>query len=245
MFFVSGNPAGVRSVPKAGGSVTTLVNGDSPSRLVLDATSVYYLANSPPSVVKVNKDGTGKQTLSTTGGTSIAVSSTWLVWVIGTSVTRANKDGTSPTSIYGPGTAGSPMVADEFNLFFSEKIALKKGSYGGGFPQTIAVASSVGDIAVDADSVVWTTSTMVHIADKSSLKLGSPVASGLLAADGVAVDAAGVYWSSYAGVQSATKTGTNKTTIATGQGGVKAIATDSTHVYWASMNNGTIMKATK
>lgn len=246
VYFVSGNPAGVRSVPKSGGSVTALVTGGSPSQLVLDVSHIYYTDSSPPSIVKMDKDGSNKQTLASVGASAIAVNSTWLFWVTGTSVTRANKDGTNPTVIHGPGTAGAPMVADEFNLFFYSKNAVYKAAFGGGIPWVILANQAIPkDMAFDADSIAWTASNKVLIADKSSLAFNPPISSGPLFADGLAIDSSGVYWGGYVGVSSAKKDGSQLTTFATGQGGVPAVAVDATDVFWASTTNGTVMKAPK
>jgi hypothetical protein len=106
-----------------------------------------------------------------------------------------------------------------------------------------------GDIAVDATSVYWVSSSGVTgTVMKEPVGGGVPVAlaSGPYFANGMAVDATSVYWTNVSGgvgaVMKVPVGGGVPAVLASGQNGPRGIAVDATSVYWTNGNAGSVMK---
>ena len=223
------SPGGTTS-STGGTTVTTLVTGlNSPSSLVVDATSVYFInggtaANNyvDGALMKVPTGG-GKTTTVVSGQSpsGLAIAGTNLYWTNYGTFVSASTNYTLNTVMTVPISGGDPAP-------------LVSGQTGSVGPESVAV---------DATNVYWTNSTGTVM--KLSLGGGTPItlASGLDFPGSIAVDATNVYWMNqgtsgradgYARLMTVPIKGGTPTTLASADrmasGG---IAVDATSVYWA------------
>jgi hypothetical protein len=221
----------VMKVPLSGGTPVTLASSQLPGTIAVDGTSVYWSASDPTfngwDIVKVGLSG----------GTPLVLVSglrepAWEIFV-------------DSTNVY-------------WTLFNVETIS--KVGLSGGTPMTIATGVSAFASAIDSTSIYWTEHATGSV-QKVGLYGGDPVTLALLQVPslGIAVDSAAVYWTvqnehNWDGCDTAAcqtgllqKTGLAAGTVVTLASGPspRAIAVDSTSVYWTDTSAGTVMKAPK
>ncbi|MGH7439761.1 MAG: hypothetical protein ACRENE_29065 [Polyangiaceae bacterium] len=121
----------ISSVPKAGGSVTTLASGQAkPTYLAQDTDHVYWGNNLGGAVMSVAKSGTGTPQVVSTAVSpgQVAVDDAYLYWLEGGGTTNAKvlramkADGGSSTQVLGPGSASGDIVdfaVDQTNYYVS------------------------------------------------------------------------------------------------------------------------------
>jgi hypothetical protein len=134
-----------------------------------------------------------------------------------------------------------------------------KISTSGGSPSTLATFDQNAlplSAAVDANYLYWNNQGAGAFAQGSILRLSTTTsgATPVNLASGVnsnfiATDSVNVYWSDYFDGKvmtvSATSTGTTPSTLTSSQSGAYGIAVDTSYVYWANSNVGTVMRMAK
>ena len=202
-----------------------------PSRIAVDATSVYWTTGRVPpggyctgcTVMALPLGGGISSTLTVTGSvpSGIVVDATNVYWT---------DTGFVPDPDAGrPGAAGDVMV---------EPI-------DGGRSAMLAVGLLAQGIALDATNAYWTDSGIGAVM-KVAIGDGTPGTSTQLATalnpSGIAVDATSVYWSDSGGVMKVPIAGGTSTMLAPAGGAPGAVAVDATSVYWTDPGNGTVTK---
>ena len=202
----------------AGESVVTLATGQtSPYQLVVDSTSVYWLASGDGTVMKVPIGGGTLKTVASgqPNGLGIAVDSKSLYWqgVEGVYALPLDMLESGAPRLLGSGL-GESLVLGASAIFGT--------GYHGGDNQTLSLVS----MPIGGGMV------------QGLAQITGPDPSY------TAVDSTSVYWSCFDDPCPIVKTplgGGASTTLATGHV-VFGVAVDATNVYWAESNNGTIMK---
>jgi hypothetical protein len=231
--------------------------------LAVDATSVYWYAQTAPvvtdaggggAVMKVPLGGGAVTTLATGFPTAMALGGSDVFWVEGgpnssqaTIESVPIAGGTSTTiAIAIPPTA---VASDGTNVYWTDGAVgtVIKMPIGGAAPITLASQQEnpVG-LAIDAKSAYWGVASAAGVngaivkAPLSGGQAAVTLATGAFLPADVAVDAANVYWSTVYGTQifAAPIAGGAITTLASQQENAFDIAADGTNVYWTS--SGTV-----
>jgi hypothetical protein len=185
---------------------------------VSDGTDVFSLGDvkdsakaksTSPDVLRIGSDG--KATVVTTSAgslvrTAIAVNATHVIWVQGGSIVRAPKTGGDAASVVKP-PAGKiqRIVADDTSVYWTDSGTgdpqwsgrVYRASFADGKVETLSDAASPFAIALDADSVYWTSTADVGgrvMARKKSGKETYVLAQDQHGPRGLAVDEKYVYW---------------------------------------------------
>lgn len=254
----------IMKAPKNGGAATPLVAGlTGPTAITIDASNVFCVVYNANHVIKVPKAG-GGPTIVGTGGysTDIAVNATHFYW---------NRfDGAAAVMRYPVTQAGSPIAVlsglDSISQFEIDATSTYWIDYGAGTINRAALAGGGIEViasgqyfpsalAVDASNAYWKTND--GMIAKVQLTGGTPVVlataqEALTAQDSMAVDGARVYWAdagdypqSNGRIMAVAVGGGAPIEMAGGQARPMGVAVDVTHVYWASVADGTIWRAPK
>ena len=250
----------VMQVPIAGGSATTLASGQQPQAIAVDATNVYfssYLFGA--ALVSVPIGGGTPRTLSSAfGGKYIAVRAGYVYGTLGNgggatgpSVGKLPTSGGTPISLGSSPGALNGLAVDATNVYWATDSAVMKAPIGGGGTTATLVSGNGSPLAVDANNLYYgfdglggsnTYGPVLQL----PLAGGTPttLATGLYEVDGIAVDAANVYWSDNNGsVLRVPIGGGAVTTLAAKQSFGGDVAVDATHVYW--ITDIAVLKAPK
>jgi hypothetical protein len=238
----------VMQAPIAGGSATTLASGQQPQAVAVDATNVYFTsALIGAALVSIPIGGGTARTLSSTfGGNYIAVRAGYVYGTLGNgggatgpSVGKLSTTGGTPASLGSSPGVPNGLAVDATSVYWATASAVMKAPIGGGTTTTL-VSGNGSPLAVDANNLYYgfhglggsnTYGPVLQL----PLAGGMPttLATGLRMVDGIAVDAANVYWSDNSGAVLRVPIGAGAvTTLATKQAFGGDIAVDATHVYW-------------
>ncbi len=236
-----------------------LASGQSgPTALVVVRNRVYWLNNAwgnpaGSSVMAVGTDGTGMTTLATWGGNgsnvdpnALATDGVSLYWTNhdGMSVMRVGLDGTGFATIATNQSYPNGIASGGSHLFWatsSNAQGVVKSNLDGSGLASLSRDGAIG-IATDGTSLYWT-DAVTNKLTKAGLDGSNPIALASIAGVGgegstqsVAVGGGYVYWCDY-GASSIARVGVGGAglaTIASGQNGPIAVATDGSDVYWVT-----------
>jgi hypothetical protein len=254
-------PSAVMQAPIAGGSATTLASSQFVQDVAVDATSVY-VTSSLLGVALVSipiGGGTAKTLSSTFGGDRIAVRAGYIYGALGNGGGAAGPDiGKLPTSDVGmPVSLGSSpgalngLAVDGTNVYWATASAVMKAPIDGSGTVTTLVTGNGSPLAVDANNLYYgfdglggsnTYGPVLQLPLAGGMS--TTLATGMYMVDGIAVDAANVYWADNSGAVLRVPIGGGAvTTLAAKQVLCGDIAVDATHVYWTSVYG--VLKAPK
>lgn len=211
----------VMRLPLAGGSPVTLItNQDHPLGIALDGINVYWTNSGIGTVMDIPL----------AGGT--------------------------PTLLASGQNAPGSIADDDANLYWLNAGGAQVVSFPkhGGTPNVLAqgTAGGQGNIAVSPTNIYWTDTNAGAVRSFPIAVVPGPgtlIASGLIAPDGLALDATSVFWileTSGGAVERAPLGGGPATTLATGQSGSFGLAVDDTNVYWTNfVKDGSVMSVPK
>ena len=228
--------------------VVTLARGQlAPDAITVDSTSVYWLTQGdslhPSTVVSVPRCGGAKVTLWTgslgTGvGSGIAVGSGNVYWTGGSGVRAVPVAGGTSTLV--SSKASYHLAIDSMNAYWTSygpAGVVTKAPLLGGKSTKLATAPYATDVAVDSESVYFTSNAgvfKVPIAGGVTTTLWPGGAGG---ANLLAIDDSSVYWTaSERGVMKVAKVGGAPITLATSRE-PQAIAVDASNVYWTDWSS--------
>jgi hypothetical protein len=215
-------------------------NSGQPKWIALDSVAVYYWVQSSGNIQRTLKSGASTSTVvaNQTGVTSIATDGSYVYFARNGVLLRVPTTG-GQTDTLVPSAGALKLAVDDTDVFFTtggasgtiskaSKTAIPSGAQvlASGQPNPVA-------ISLDTNAVFWGTSdTTKAIATVS--KAGGNVATMSSAAlpNGLAVDAANVYWSSNAAVWSAPKALSGATQLAAASL-ANPVGVDAAFVYWA------------
>jgi hypothetical protein len=205
-------PGGIRTVPRAGGTPTTLTSTPTPaavSGIVLDDAFVYYAVDE--GIVSVAKAGGAATLLSKHGADGpLAVDATQICYGAG-AVFCMNKDGSGERSLTKPvGQRGVQVIAmDETTIYFATTMAAPAGTRNdwallsvpksGGAVTTLSLNEApINGLATSATDVFWITEDgEVRKLSKSGGPIGT-VASGATGGGQLVVTPAAIVWTEWA-----------------------------------------------
>jgi hypothetical protein len=246
----------VMSAPLAGGTVTTVVSGESyPEFIALNSANLYWTTTLG---IKSFPLGGGITTpiVSTGYPVELALTPTDIFWtdVNADGVLRIPLDGGTIVTINSDGDYPHGITVDTKNVYWTN------GNGGGG---SVVQAPLIGgtsttlvnglqtawSVAVDATSVYWCTEISGGNVESTPIGGGASttLASGQSAPAYLAVDSENVYWTNSGSgtVMKAPIGGGTATTLATGQSSPAAIVVDATSVYWTNdVPIGSVMRVT-
>jgi uncharacterized repeat protein (TIGR02543 family) len=204
------NSSTIRSVPKGGGTVSTIQSGlTSVFRIATDVNNLYWTDPVGGTIRSVPKSGGASTILASDPGNApsgIAVDSVNVYWtqmVKPGNVMKVPIAGGTPAYIdYGTNTPG---VATDGTFVYWTQYAFADGQIkanyvGQGGQESILVdnLNAPYDLAIDSSSVFWVEETLGNV-KQVSIAGGTPVtlASGLANPQAIAVDSSSVYWLEY------------------------------------------------
>src|SRR3989338_6933074 len=179
---------------------------NSPLRVAVDSTNIYWTENnSSGTVKKVSISGGTVTTLASglSNPADIAVDSTNIYWTEDTTVKKVSISGGTATTLASGLSSPDNIAVDSSNVYWTEFTAtgtVKKVSISGGTVTTLASGlNKPWDIAVDSANVYWTENNDSGTVKKVSISGGTAttLASGLNYPAGIAVDSTNIYWTIY------------------------------------------------
>jgi outer membrane protein assembly factor BamB len=229
-----------------------LTSGESPGKLALGATNVYWTSGNGAQIRAVPKAG-GQPVTVVAGppnspGWGIAVDSTNIYWSTTSAVLSMPLTGSMPNTLAPNLLRGAQNVAvsatDVYWATVPGPDAVQSVPIDGGAVTTIVSdPNGTTALAVDTSNLYWSTTSGLY---RAALAGGSPTSIGPAVAS-LAVDATDVYYV----LDSAVSAGTIRrvpiaggagTTLASGRlGSLVAVAVDDRNVYWIE-GNGTIQQ---
>jgi hypothetical protein len=230
---------GIMKVALAGGTATHLVTDVNASALVVDATNVYWTKRDVSgAVMKVPIQGGSPTTIASGQGFpwGIAVDATSVYWTTDSTVMRASLDGGAVVTLASGQSGPEGIAVDANNVYWTTNDSVMMVPRGGGATVRLATGQdSPRVVAVWGANVYWASGNVFGHPTIMSLPTsgGTPTTLGE-GAEGVAVDATGVYWTDpYNGmIRRAPLDGGSVTVLAGGQKDARAIAVGATNVYW-------------
>jgi hypothetical protein len=259
---VAGGTVKACALDGCGGNPTVLASGQGqPISVAVSAGNLYWVNNVAPdggagSVMECATTGCGgaPTTLATgqAGPLAIAVNGNTVLWTGPSGTFRCSTPSCTPSSM---GPAGSDVVADTVNAYWTENVGPVRCALGGcgGAPTALTGTTQVGAwaVAFDANNVYWTDTTGASVNECPLTGCtGAPILSSATFPNDVAVDSTDTYWVELTtgNVMKCAIAGCagHPTTVASGQTNPSAIAVDATAVYWVNDGNpGTVMKLAK
>jgi hypothetical protein len=250
----------IQRVPKAGGPVETLVDGqDSPGQIAVDSGSVYWIDQSSGRIMTAAKDGSDKQPkmlLNATGlqGLAVDTDSLYLSRKIQKGdLSKMSKGGGPPVTLAssqpqptwlalradqlfwaGTASAGDDMNGDGIPDGEASDYVRAVGRNGGGPVVTLAMEEGhiVGLVAAGT-TAVWADSDSRRIRARGMQDISSFTVSDGQDVRGLAGDATTVFWTTAGGtVKSLVLDGGATRVLAIDVAGAGAIAADESHVYF-------------
>jgi hypothetical protein len=257
----NGGNGSVNKMPLTGGTVTILAPSlNNPSRIALDATSVYWTDYNGGLVNKLPIGGgtvTNLVTLGAPGAAGIALDTANVYFAWGPVSTTSKSPGTYTNVTVGSDSAVL-LTKDATNLYWTTTIgngSVRQMPIGGGTITTLALNQGLvdGAIAVDATSVYWTAggdgTAMAGSVNKVPIGGGTvtPLVSKLSRPYGLALDGGNVYFANYGSgtVQKVAATGGAPITLADGGFRPFLVTVAGPNVYWSDQQAGTILTAPK
>jgi hypothetical protein len=250
-------PAGLMSVPKGGGSVSTLVSASSPTSLAFDGTDIYFSTSA--GIQRVPKGGGTPISIATSPATCLALDSTYIYFTGSGGVYKVQKSATPSTETpvqIAAATGPTSINVDATDIFWvttfsvtTSDILSKIGITGGSKTDLYSTSHMWGTTADDTAVYVAETFALRRVpkdgsatASLTSLK----VASGTIYPKGVTTDGATVYVPTYDASPWALigvpVSGGTATKLVNAQGRVGSLALDSTHLYWIDIANGALRR---
>ncbi len=227
---------------------------NSPLRVAVDSTNIYWTENNDTGTVKKVSISGGTVTTLASGlndPAGIAIDSTNVYWTEENSngtVKKVSISGGTVTTLASGLSNPADIAVDSTNIYWTEDTTVKKVSISGGTATTLASGQSYPyGIAVDSTSVYWAEFSSGTV-KKVSISGGTAttLASGLSSPDNIAVDSSNVYWTEFTAtgtVKKVSRSGGTVTTLASGLNKPWDIAVDSANVYWTENNDsGTVKK---
>lgn len=262
------------SIPVLGNKLTTVVSTPSaPQALTLDATHLYFtIANSARRALKTPTDAGSMQLFSVgqTLGAGVAVDDTNVYWAASGAISFAPLAAKSGTPLATAQNSPFALALDDTNVYFTDFGGGRVGAAAGdgavmSVPKAGGTATALStsrpgpyDIAVNAHGVFWIEVGATD-ADGAVMKTspagGDPVtlASSQNLLGGLAVDEDNVYFTAGGSVWKVPDSGASApVALATAQLNPRAVAVDTTSVYWIAMgdpklgfSNSSVMRVAK
>jgi sugar lactone lactonase YvrE len=216
-----------------------------PSRLVVDASNVYWTEEFLGTVMKVPTGGGTSTVLASQQAypNGIAQDANNVYWVnAGGTVMKVSKNGGAPTTLVSGAYNPIYLAVDDTSVYFTSlsTSSVYKVSKNGGPLTTLAAnqSSAPNGIALYAANVYWVNdyyNGATGAVWKISKLGGTPT---MLAPDGgqeIAVDATSVYWANITvgTIKKVPLAGGGAITLVSGQG-PQGLAVDATGVYWTN-----------
>ncbi len=254
VYFAASDPA-LKKVPINGGSATILTE-ESALAIAVDATHLYWVAASTVNRITLNGNDQLK-VADASNANRIALSGQYVFFTEGSNgdvgaVQKVALSGGAVDELHFAAT-GHPfgVALNATDVYFTHKSdgEIVKVSTSGGSATVLATGQvSPRALALDSNSVYWTTATTIRKVALNGGGTPMTLASGQQKPTDLAVDATHAYWTDQlAGtVMSVSLAGGTPTAIATGQPSPYAIAIDDKSVYWSNLSMfGAIMKVAK
>jgi sugar lactone lactonase YvrE len=225
--------------------------------VAVDANFLYWTTTLPNGDGFINRanlaDGSGAQAIVDNQQLplGVAVDPDHLYWANNSgTIMQADLDGNNPTTLVTAGGAPLGLAVDARSLYWTDPVAqtINQANLDGtGQPRAIVTGqSSPSFMAVTlpvSDHLYWANSGDGTIWRANPDGSGATaIVSGQTSAEGVAVDARHLYWTSNAGISRARLDGTNAQTILPGVDAY-ALAVDASHLYWIDIAQGSVRRA--
>jgi hypothetical protein len=256
--FWTSEDGNVRTVPLAGGPVTTLASAQPALEgIAVDATRVYWVTGSSGGGTVTSLPVGGSTPSVIAGGQgrpeALTIDATTVYWTTNESGTVASAPlGGGPVTVLASGLDHPYGIAVDASFVYwtnagsmADAGAVMRVAIGGGTPDTLSLGRSYPwHLAVDATSVYWLESDGNQPTSKPSLMKmpkdgGSPVTLAVpppTFVSGIVVDATRVYWTGSSKtdgyVMAVPLGGGAATTLANNQADPLGLAEDATSIYW-------------